>query len=217
MKTAAKAFLFVSLSVSLAFILPACATFIGTDVEGQVLKEGTNKPVPEALVVVRWAGSTAAFVESRSVCVHVESTTSDAQGNFHTKSWVAQSDMASFPFTQVAPVPTAYKPGYVYVRKQDNVIYLKTFTGGREGRFQALWRIISATGCDAAGRSQKNLYPLYKAIYEEAKPLATTDEEKQRLRLIREIAAGAWIAQDTNMTTRESKMLIEEHLRDHLQ
>jgi len=171
----------------LVLLLPlqACATFAGSDVEGQVLEEGANKPVAGAIVIVRWAGSTAAFVESRSVCVHVESTTSDVQGNYHTKSWVAQSEMASTPFTQVAPVPTAYKPGYVYVRKQDNVIYLKPFTGGRGERIKYLSRLSGVARCGESGDSKKNLLPLYRALLDEAKSIAnTTVEEKKTVEFL---------------------------------
>src|SRR3989344_7252350 len=61
----------------------ACATTPLQPVQGQVLEEGTNKPIANALVVGRWMGTvTHGIVESRTVCYHVESTTTDAEGRF---------------------------------------------------------------------------------------------------------------------------------------
>jgi len=41
----------------LAIPLTACA-LSGEAIEGRVLEEGTNKPIPGAIVVVRWIGRT---------------------------------------------------------------------------------------------------------------------------------------------------------------
>lgn len=205
-------FRFITMFVC-ALPLAACAVS-GSGIEGQVVEEGTNKPVSGAIVIARWHGTASMLVDSRTVCVHVESATTDDQGRFRFSRWY---QTPKFIVSGVQPTVTAYKPGYEGKLFEEKIYHLKPFTGTRGERFQSLWRVVSATGCSSAGRTRRNLYPLYKAVYEEAKPLATTDEEKQRLQMIREIAASEWVARDAHMTTEESRKLVEEHLRDHLQ
>lgn len=220
--------------------LSACA-LSGGSIDGKVVEEGTNKPIPNVIVVVQWVGNLWAVVESQTVCVHVLTTTTDVQGRFHFPGWAKASTIG--PVTGVEPSITVYYPGYTLVRItpppsserfsshghplepyplglfgiKPATLYMAPFTGTRKERLEHLWRIFSATGCHSAGRSARNLYPLYESVYEESKHMAVTEEEKQKLRLMRQIAATAWIAEDRHMTSRESQKLIDEHLRDHLQ
>ena len=75
-------------SFFMLFFLSACA---GDGVDnwprqnGQVLDEDTNKPTANAIVMARWKG-TGGF--SKTICFHVESTTTDNNGKFTIPAWM---------------------------------------------------------------------------------------------------------------------------------
>ena len=162
--------------------LTACG-LTGGPLEGKVLEAGTNKPIPGAIVVVRWTGSLFAFAESQTKCVHVETATTDAQGHYKIALWVG-----TFPglIQDLRPDVTAYKTGYVrspeYFKQQSyrkNVELLEVFKGASGERLKQLRQMNSATGCGAAGESKMNQKLFAKALYEEALTIAKTVEEKK--------------------------------------
>ena len=67
------------------FPLSACG-LSGSAIKGQVLEAETNKPIPGAIVVVRWHG-TWAPPAGTSTCYHVESAMTDAEGRYKTPAW----------------------------------------------------------------------------------------------------------------------------------
>jgi len=162
--------------------LPACA-LSGGAIEGQVLEEGANKPVAQAIVVVKWVGSVSKFVDSQGVCVHVETAITDHEGRYHTPSWSASSTVGpEILVSRLIPVFTAYKPGYKQVEKEtDFPLYLKPFTGERGERLEYLKRTSRVTGCHSAGESEKNLLPLRNALYQEALQLVQTKDDQKVL------------------------------------
>jgi hypothetical protein len=184
--------------------LAACATTPLQPVQGQVLEEGTNKPVANALVVGRWMGTvTHGIVESRTVCYHVESTTTDAEGRFTLPPTEKEYKYRDGDhYTSI----TVYKLGYEaylppgYARSEayrQNIRYLQPFAGGREERLAYLSRI--AVSCSDKKEIEINLLPLYKALHEEAKGLAITRDDKlkvlYRLRDVERLELGtdkAW-------------------------
>jgi len=156
--------------------LAACA-LSGEAIEGRVLEEGTNKPIPGAIVVVKWIGLTTSgswFVEASTVCYHVETATTDGQGNYQTKAWrQPQHKDYTVKFDRIGV--DAYKPGYGFPGKLSQVKgieYLAPFRGSREERLKFLSRIEGATGCGGGGDSKKNLLPFDRAVYEEALRIA---------------------------------------------
>ena len=72
----------------------ACA-LSGEPVNGKVLEEGTETPIPDAIVVVRWQGRVSSLVDSHGVCVHVDSTVSDSQGRYKFTQWNKPSNAPS--------------------------------------------------------------------------------------------------------------------------
>lgn len=172
--------------LSALLTLPACTTTPLQPIQGQVLEEGINKPVAGAIVVGRWIGTVShGIVESRTVCYQVETTTTDESGRFAlppTEKEYKYHD--GDRYTSI----TAYKPGYEtysppgYVRSEEykrNIRYLKPFAGTREERLKYIERIKQSTvSCADPKANGKNLIPLYRALYEEAKPLAQTREEQ---------------------------------------
>ena len=159
--------------------LSACG-LSGGPIEGRVLEVGTNKPIPGAIVVVRWTGSMFAFVESQTKCVHVETATTDAEGYYKVAFWVG-----TFPgwIQDLRPDATAYKVGYMrspeYFKQQSyrkNVELMEPFKGLSGERLEYLARLHGSTGCGAQNGSEKNRLLLLKALYEEARSLG--DEKK---------------------------------------
>ena len=170
--------------LTLAMIPLAACALSGEAIEGRVLEEGTNKPIPGAIVVVRWKGRVSSFVDSQGVCYHVETATTDEQGNYQTKAWSQPRDyLVSFDYIAV----DAYKPGYSLPRqplRTTEVRYLAPSKGTREERLKFLLRTSSGTQCNAAGKSEKNMLPLGRALYDEARSIALTTEDQKSVEIL---------------------------------
>lgn len=163
--------------------LAACA-YWGGPIEGRVLEEGTDKPISGAIVVVRWQGTAFSFVESPTVCIHVETTTTDKDGRYRIPFWHASAEPPGVH--GIEPIVTAYKAGYQWPTRLPKSLgggdqYLAPFRETREERLQFIQHISSATGCTNAGNSIKNTLPFAEAIYQEALQLAESKEDKQLL------------------------------------
>lgn len=187
--------LLIFLWLTVLLPLSACA-LSGGSIDGKVVEEGTNKPIPNAIVVVQWVGNLWAVVESQTVCVHALTTTTDAQGRFHFPAWAKASTIG--PVTGVEPSITVYYPGYTLVRLtpppsserfsshgyplepyplglfgiKPTTLHLAPFTGARRERLEYLQKLSSATGCYSGGESEKSLLALRTALYDEARQLA---------------------------------------------
>ena len=186
----------IQLMLLMPLLLPlsACA-LSGKAIEGKVLEEGTNKPIPEAIVIARWSGHLATFAHGKTVCYHVLSATTDEHGAYRFPAW--KKKITENWQKNVDPetvVVTAHKPGYEahrppgYARTEafkQNVRYLKSFAGGREERLRYLERVFGSTGCGAQDESEKNLIPFLKMLYDEAQDLAQTKDDKKLVEFIR--------------------------------
>lgn len=170
----------------------ACTTLVGQltgELNGVVIDKSTGKPVEGAIVVAQWQGAGFHLVDSRTVCFHVESATTDQDGRYNIAALPAAPAGVMGESALVAGV---YKEGYRevsykdtqepgFVRAPRGVVHLIPFTGGREERFKYIQRIN--LGCSGAGESNRNLLHAYKAVYEEMKRIAITDKEKKRSRI----------------------------------
>jgi len=170
-----KTLLLFSLLLGLSAFAACATTFTlsSEPIEGMVLEEGTNKPVPGAIVVVRWQGHLG---YSGTVCYHVETTMADAEGKYRLPAWSKPS-----PYGNISDrtwLSSAYKPGYQYARVQrtKGIDILQPFAGGRGERMKIVR--TASVSCGSAGESKKNLLPLYRTLYEEARALAATKEDK---------------------------------------
>jgi hypothetical protein len=80
--------------------------------------------------------------------------------------------------------------------------FMQFDTGTPDRRFEYL-AIGAGAHCQGIGSgaeitSLRNFYPLYKALYKEAKPLAHTPEQLRRLPFMQDMAANAWLAGEGN-------------------
>lgn len=161
--------------------LMACAPS-GGPIEGQVLEENTKKPIAGAIVVVRWIGNIPAFAESKMTCVQVESAVTDEQGKYRISSWRKSS--SGWPVLDLQAVATAYKRGYglpTAPSQKDQDVLLKLFNGTQGERLEYLLRVSSATRCGTADESEKNLFPLKRALYQEGAAIASTKEDQEKV------------------------------------
>lgn len=186
--------------------LPACAVLAGPDLQGEVREAGTKKPVSGAIVVARWIGSLPTFVDSQTVCVHVDTTTTDKEGKYSFRGWAKRSPVGPVAM-QLRPSVTAYKASYELVEVGDNRVYLRQFKGTREERLAYLSRI--ATSCSDKAEIEINLIPFYRALYSEANAIAVTREDKlkvlYRLRDVERLELGSDLAWE-NFRKRQAEL-----------
>lgn len=169
----------------LAGVLPlnGCATSSAPPrqpVEGRVLEQGTNRPIPGAIVIARWRGHMPVFpADGQSVCYHVESATTDEEGRYRFPVFDEEPRHRRIRYKYIQV--DAYQPGYEWSGTSEGVQYLAPFIGSREQRFKYLERVFGSIGCGADDDSDRNSIPFLKALYREAKDFAQTQEEKRVL------------------------------------
>jgi hypothetical protein len=181
-------------------LLQACS-ITGGAIDGQVLEDGTNKPVPEAWVAARW---TCTGGYGHHICHHVMVTATDKEGRYHLPAWSKEGKnyCVEEPFVHF----DVYKPGYaktlgptaviktgdaspppedrletIYSTAKPGMLYVKAFDGTREERFIKILDAIDTRCGPTAGESRKNLVPLLRRLYRDAEPLAVTKKDKEHL------------------------------------
>lgn len=171
----------------LAPSLAACGEYYSLPIDGKVVEERTLKPIPEAMVVIRWTGNiSSSWVDSKTVCYHVETAITDKSGNFHIPGWTGKPANIQTDIYDLQTHIDAYKVGYGFPTtppQGSKVVYLSPFAGTREERLEYL---IGLTGmeCGSFEEYRKKLIPLYKALYEEANSIAATEEDKKTIESI---------------------------------
>jgi hypothetical protein len=196
--------------------LYACGTS-GEAISGRVLEDSSKKPIPGAIVVVNWSGIVAVIGHAHQVCVHTESAITDADGNYKINGWNKPSTVG--PVSDLEPNVSSYRLGYVWPHvpsQEKNIDFLSPFNGTREERLQFLLRVSSGTSCPGAKSSTQNLYPMYKAMYEEAKNIAVTAEDQKIVAILRKEAARVAITPDDSESYLEWDKRVEEFMKDNL-
>lgn len=160
------------------------STLGGEAIDGKVIEEGSGKPIPNAIVVARWTGTISSWpADSHSTCFHVLTTTTGERGTYHFDPWKKKSQIG--PVFDQRPFVSAHKAGYVWSSKSKNTIqYLEPFTGTRSERLKYLMRVSSGTSCGTQDESKKNLLPLKRQIYNEAKAKAKSKEDKETVEIL---------------------------------
>ncbi len=180
--------LLLRLLTVLACVLPLSA---GADdfvlsspaIESKVIEQATGKPVPNALVVMLWEGL---LNGAGTVCFRTETTATDGTGNYRIPAW--QKTLPQAVIVDPRHAPIAYKPGYAFAEANRDTVILKPFTGTNAERLRYLASVEqSVRACRTPGSDEKNLLPLYRALYEEAKGLAGANGDR---RVVDEILAG---------------------------
>ncbi len=178
--------------ILLTLPLTACG-LSGEPQQGTVIDAATDRPVEGAIVVARWIGHAATWAHGRTVCYHVESTTSDKAGRFHIPEWKkAYSEDWQKNISPRYVDITAYKPGYQFSPRQigeeselKGVFYVEPFTTRSSKRLDYLTTLSATTVCGEARESNSNLLLLKKAIYREATAVAETPQDRGQVEIIR--------------------------------
>jgi hypothetical protein len=152
-------------------------------IEGQVLDDESNQPVPGAIVVATWNAMELNWAtDAHSVCLHVETATADAAGRYRLPDWHGWwSPNHIFLFGRSRSI-VAYKFKYepsATQRPNLETIYLKPFKGPNE-----VWieRRQSGFSCHAGvDQSEKNLYRVWTAIVADEAPWVTTTKQRERV------------------------------------
>lgn len=206
----------------LLVLLPACApshdTLTGKAFEGRVLEQSTGQPIADAIVVALWIGDLPGIADSRTVCYHVLSTTADAEGHFRFAAWEKQAVDWQRKVKPEYVRLTAYRRDYEFAETTaDKRVYLRKFSGTQGERLRYLLQLASWASCHGAG-DERPAFPFYKSLYDEAKRLASTEEDRDTLMRLRRWAALAWVHTERSLTDREVESLIQsnENLREQL-
>ena len=184
-------------------------------VQGQVLEEDSRKPIADAIVIGRWQEAISIFpADSQTACVHVETATTDAQGGYRMRTWNGHEptfiDSYTFGYVRSDEFYKTEKKMGKFVDK------LERFKGTKEERLKKLVWTLSGTRCPSADKSYRNLYPMYKNIYEEGKSIAVAEEDWKTVKILRYEAARAAVKPDGNPTSDEMDRMINEFLKDNL-
>lgn len=167
--------------VAVAFLpLTACG-LSWPAVSGRILEEGTGKPIPGAIVLVRWEGYVSAPGHGHQVCVHVMSATTNDQGHYYLEAWNKGSKMG--PVSRLHTTVVPYKTGYQYPRQpsqESGTHYLALASGTEDERAAFLLRVLGNAQCYTKDASEKNRLPLLRALEHEAAAL-TPVRDKQTL------------------------------------
>jgi hypothetical protein len=163
------------------FMLTACisAGKMWSEQNGVVLDEETHQPIEGAIVVARWFGTISAVFDSQTTCYHVESTSTDAQGRYLIPAWTKLPGKVHHSAVNY----TVYKAGYRQLAERMPMggELLQRDTGSLSDRLQYLGKLSGATRCGEPGDSRKQLIPLYRALYAEAKRTAGASPEEKRV------------------------------------
>jgi hypothetical protein len=206
--------------VVLARLLLCGCVSTGGYIKGQVLDADTREPIPEVYVAIRWDGVQPLFpADFRTICVHADLTRTNRDGKFSFMPW-AKWDSA-FPISDIDYHIVVYKPAYqeiLYEKgfwiagKAGSPYLLKRSEASEEEQLTYLRLIPPRLSCIEGGDSEGNVYPLFEAMYFEAKALSVSAEEKEQLQWFRKVAASAAIAskKSVHMGGSEYDALINE-------
>lgn len=136
---------------------------------GRVLGMETRRPIEGAILVLRWQGvGTKAFVDTQTVCYHIESTVTDSDGRYATAAWREEHRHRDLSMKQV--LETVYKPGYRHVRldRATGTQYLKKDVGSVMERLGYMRSISHAGSCGPESQRRDKTLAFYESLYREA-------------------------------------------------
>ena len=201
----------------------------GKRTAGHVVDAGTGAPIPGVHVALLWESETVpkSFLGGggRTVCVHAAAAITNAQGAFDIPAWREFSTYRVYMYNPVALVYARdYVPRQIQLDadKDGGIIphlseryALVRFSGSAEERIQMLFWGIANRGCVYGKESQRNLYPMMKAIHDEARMIAQTPNQRRTVRNIAALAARAALVINPNSPGDDVgiKAFIQEHMQ----
>jgi hypothetical protein len=159
-----------------AMVVAAIATWSASCIAGSgiVLEKDTSKPIAGAHVVAAWHGVMVTPVQDRSICYHVEATTTDKDGRFEMSELSGNLNPILMNRSRDLWI---FVPGY---KKAPDAgmnplrAFMEPESGTTSEQFKRL-PFSYVMGCRIPDK--KVLLPLLRALYPEAKRLASTPGE----------------------------------------
>jgi len=219
-----------------AFVIAATAAaslfphrLYGKRIAGQVVDAATGQPIAGAHVAYLWESGIipSGFTghNSRDICYHAAATVTDAQGRFEIAPW---KEWSTYDVEVHDPEALVYAPRYmprqIVLREgklkppqeRPNERYeLHAFSGTVDERLKSMWWGVANRGCSYGGASQRSLFPMLKAMYDEARHIATTEQQTKQVNGYAVMAANVAIAADPNGPSNNAE--IERFIREKLQ
>jgi hypothetical protein len=225
-----------SLLVIAVFALSAAATggilphvLYGKRIAGHVVDSNTGQPIAGAHVAFVWESGIipSGFTghNSRDICYHAAAAVTDQQGRFEIAPW---KEWSTFDVDVHEPTALVYARQYMPrqiplregklkppIERANERYLLQVFTGTVDQRLDAMWRGIANHSCSYGGESQRSLFPMLKAIYQEARNIASTDEQRKQVHGYAAMAARAAIAPDPNGPANVAR--VDQFIKEELQ
>jgi len=162
--------------LALAGLLVGCETssrqpqFTEAQTHRQVVDKDTGSGIPGVIVAFKWIENRGfSMGGSHTACTHVAMLYTDDQGRYSIPKWRGDTLGAFKP----------YKPGYSEVNDpvawNQGIDYMTRSKGSTRERYEALFRIINTFQCSDS--EEKNLLDLVRAVYDEARSIAKTEED----------------------------------------
>lgn len=163
------------LSIGLTLISLSLVSAIADEhrLHGTIKDHKTGKPIPDVFVKARWQACVG-FGHCSMVCRDMTVTKTDANGNYYIPT-------RNERFLDIV----AYKPGYQTsgsssyrggVLPSTNISLVRLSKKDVDRRIWPLRQLVR--GCDE-DRSERNLAPLLRVIYDEVSGIAVTDKQKR--------------------------------------
>jgi hypothetical protein len=172
-------FICITLMACSLFPLTGCATTTGLPLEGTVVDEATGESLPGAIVIGRWQETSPLSLSGHTVCAHVDTASTDSAGRYRLASYKGKGptliDAYLKGYQRAADIP--WNKAILEERKY----LLKPFVGTKRERLRHMGDGFGILFCGKEEDYRKALEPLSKVMYEEAKNLATSDNEDQQI------------------------------------
>jgi hypothetical protein len=182
----------------------------GARVAGEVVDADTGRPIAGAHVALVWESTIRprGFTghNARTICYHAAAAVTDTAGRFDIEPW---REWSTYDVSDADPSALVYAAGYVPIERltrdpaanpradtTSERYAMKPFAGSVDERMHMLFWGLANRGCAYGGDSQRALYPMLKAIYEEARRSASSPEQIEQLESFALEAAYAALAFD---------------------
>ena len=220
----------------LAFALAAStiSTFLphrlyGKRIAGQVVDAETGNGIPGAYVAFYWESGIipSGFTghNSRDICYHAAATQTNDRGRFEIAPWQKWS---TYDVLVRDPLVIVYAPHYVPdqfvlgagafrppIERFNERYAVKPFTGTPAARMYMLFWGLANHACFYGGGSQKSLYPMLRAVFQEATAVSRTKDDQATVQIIARLTAEAAISPNPNGPIDDER--VEAFIRGNLQ
>ena len=149
--------------------------------EGTVIESVTGKPIAGAYVIAEWTHNGHNIVGTNTTCPRVEVVMTDANGRYKIPTVFISSFFGTYRSVY------AFKAGLKNVpRLNENedwrAVRMVPFEGTADKRLASYNGYAYLTGCGKEEEYTPKLIPLFRAIYDEAKTLVVSAEQREELK-----------------------------------